>query len=182
VTRCYVENCRAHGIHAGGGLAVSEFFENETRDNFGDGFYFCAKVTGVTVRDNKFTRNKASGVGGLGDSGDTKNVVAGNHCERNGTNGISLWDGEGNTVIDNVCLSNSQREPGRFGGISLVKTENSVLSGNRARMTNPRRLRNTVQELGNCVGNTFTGNDCGGNALTGFVLLGKHSFQSNNLK
>ena len=116
-----MENCRGPGFHAGGRLEDSEFRENEARGNLGDGFYFCAWVTRIAVRNNKFVANQGSGVGGLGDSGDKENVVESNVCEANGKSGIFLWDAASNTVKNNTCLNNSQSSPGRFSGITLVR-------------------------------------------------------------
>ncbi|MBI3463091.1 MAG: right-handed parallel beta-helix repeat-containing protein [Planctomycetes bacterium] len=182
VTKCYVENCRGPGFHAGGRLQDSEFSENEARGNLGDGFYFCAWVTRITVRNNKFIGNQGSGVGGLGDSGDIENVVENNLCERNGTNGISLWDGENNTVRNNICVDNSQREPGRWSGIALAKTEKSVVSGNRCFDDQPTKTqKHGIEESANSRGNTFTNNDCRGNAQSGLKLPGKDSQQSGNV-
>ncbi len=183
VTKCFVENCRGPGFHAGGRLQDSEFSENEARGNLGDGFYFCAWVTRVTVRNNKFIGNKGSGVGGLGDGDDKENVVEHNFCARNGTNGISLWNGASNTVRNNICINNSQREPGRWSGIALVKTEKSVISGNRCFDDQPLKTqKHGSEELVNCRGNTVTNNDCRGNAQAGLALAGKGSQQSGNME
>lgn len=183
VTKCVVETCRGPGYHAGGGERDSVFFENEARGNLGDGFYFCAKVTRVTVRDNKFIGNKASGIGGLGEWGDRENTVENNLCESNGTSGIALWDGEGNTLKNNTCVNNSQREPGRWSGISLAATQGTVLSDN---VCSDRQATKTqkhgIYESPNCRGNTFTRNDCRGNAQEGLLLSGKDGRQDGNLK
>ncbi len=181
VTNCYVENCRGPGFHAGGRLEDSEFSENEARGNLGDGFYFCAWVTRITVRNNKFIGNHGNGVGGLGDSGDRENVVENNLCQRNGTNGISLWDGESNTVRNNICLNNSQREPGRFSGIALSKTEKSIITGNRCFDDQQTRTqKHGIEETANCRRNTITDNDCRDNAQSGAVLAGKDDVRNGN--
>lgn len=176
VTKCYVENCRGPGFHAGGRLEDSEFYENEARENLGDGFYFCAWVTRITVRNNRFIANKGSGIGGLGDSGDKENIVEHNLCDRNGTNGISLWDGEKNTARNNVCSNNSQREPGRWSGIALSKTEMSVISGNVCfdDQETPTQ-KHGIEELANSRGNTFADNNCRGNLQSNFKLSGTNT-------
>ncbi len=181
VTKCRVENCRGPGFHAGGRLEDSEFSENEARGNLGDGFYFCAWVTRITVRNNKFIGNQGNAVGGLGDSGDRHNVVESNLCQGNGKNGISLWDGESNTVKTNTCLNNSQSMPGRFSGISLSKTENSVVTGNHCFDDQPTKTqKHGIVELANCRRNTFTNNDCRDNAQAGVALSGKDAKSDNN--
>ena len=108
VAKCAVENCRGPGYHVGGGLCDSVFSENEARENLDDGFYFCVRVERVVVRGNKFIGNQGSGIGGLGDGGDKYNIVEDNLCEQNGRCGIALWDGESNTVRNNICVNNSQ--------------------------------------------------------------------------
>lgn len=181
VRRCVVEKCRGPGFHAGGRETDSEFADNEARGNLGEGFYFCAWVTRVTVKNNKFIGNKGDGIGGLGDSGDIDNVVERNLCQENGGSGISLWDGERNTVKNNTCANNSQASPGQWSGITLSKTENSVVSGNRCFDDQPRHTqKHGVEELENCHGNTITDNDCRGNALAGVALAGKGGKQSGN--
>jgi parallel beta-helix repeat protein len=183
VTKCYVENCRGPGFHAGGRLEDSEFVNNEARHNLGDGFYFCAWVTRITVRNNKFIGNQANGVGGLGDSGDIDNVVEGNLCEANGKAGIFLWDGERNTVKNNTCVNNSQSSPGRFSGIVLTATSGSIVSGNCCLDNQPTKTqKHGIEELANCRGNTVTGNESQGSAAAGFALLGKDGQYSANRK
>jgi parallel beta-helix repeat protein len=181
VRHCVVENCRGPGFHAGGRETDSEFSDNVARGNLGDGFYFCAWVTRVAVKNNKFTGNKENGIGGLGDGGDTGNVVEGNLCRENDGNGISLWDGERNTVQNNTCANNSRSAPGRYSGISLAKTDNSVVSGNRCFDDQPvRTQKHGIEELTNCRGNTITGNDCRGNAGSGLALAGKDGKRDGN--
>jgi parallel beta-helix repeat protein len=181
VRQCVVEGCRGPGFHAGGRETDSEFTDNEAHGNLGEGFYFCAWVTRVTVKNNKFVGNKGDGIGGLGDSGDIDNIVEGNLCRENGGSGISLWDGERNTVKNNTCANNSQASPGRWSGITLSKTENSIVSGNRCFDDQKTRTqKHGVEELENCRGNTITDNDCRGNGLAGVALAGKDAERSGN--
>jgi parallel beta-helix repeat protein len=181
VRNCVVENCRGPGFHAGGRETDSEFSDNEARGNLGEGFYFCAWVTRVTVKNNKFVGNRGDGVGGLGNSGDIDNVVEGNLCRENGGSGISLWDGERNTVKNNTCVNNSQEAPGRWSGITLSKTQNCVVSGNRCFDDQQAHTQKYgVEELENCRGNTITDNDCRGNTLGGVALAGKNGERTGN--
>lgn len=180
VTRCVVENCRGPGYHAGGRETDTEFSANVGRGNHGDGFYFCAWVTRVTVKGNQFVGNRSSGVGGLGDAGDTANVVEANVCRDNGQSGIALWDGERNIVKNNTCVNNSQAAPGRWSGITLSKTDKSVVTGNRCYddQKTPTQ-KHGIEELSNCRGNTITDNDCRGQAR-GIALAGKDGTRSGN--
>jgi len=174
VTKCRVENCRGPGFHAGGRLEDSEFFENEARNNLGDGFYFCAWVTRISVRNNKFIANHASGIGGLGDSDDKENVVEHNLCDRNGTNGISLSDGQRSTVRNNTCSNNSQREPGRFSGIALGKTRHSVVAGNVCfDDQSAKTQKHGITETADSHSNRFADNQCRGNLQSDMQLRGK---------
>ncbi|MGH7959855.1 MAG: right-handed parallel beta-helix repeat-containing protein, partial [Opitutaceae bacterium] len=183
VTKCHVVRCRGAGIHPGGRMQDSVFSENEARGNLGDGFYFCAWVTRVTVRNNKFIGNQKSGVGGLGSTEDIDNIVEGNLCEGNGMNGISLLDGASNTVRNNICINNSQSEPGRWGGIALAATNKSVVSGNKCYDNQPARTqKHGIEELASCQGNTITNNDCRNNAQSGVALAGRDSQLSGNLQ
>jgi parallel beta-helix repeat protein len=171
----------AKGFHAGGRLEDSEFVDNEARGNLGDGFYFCAWVTRINLKNNKFVGNQGSGVGGLGDSGDKNNVVENNVCEANGKNGIQLWDGVDNIVRDNTCLNNSQSSPGRFSGISLAATSSSVVTGNRCFDTQPKKTqKHGIEEAANCRANAVMNNEANGNAAAGLVLLGKEGQRSAN--
>ena len=183
VTKCIVENCRGPGYHVGGGLHDSVFSENESRGNLDDGFYFCVRVERVVVRGNKFIGNQGSGVGGLGDGDDKYNIVEDNLCEKNGRCGITLWDGDNNTVRNNTCVNNSQSSPGRWSGILLVKTEKSVVSGNRCFDNQQvKTQKHGIEELSDCRANTITDNDCRGNARSGLALAGQDGQQDGNLK
>lgn len=183
VTNCVVENCRGPGFHVGGRETDSEFSENEARGNLGDGFYFCAWVTRVVVKNSKFIGNQGNGVGGLGDSEDKDNIVEDNLCDSNGRSGIFLWNGESNTVRNNSCANNSQSSPGRWSGILLAKTERSVVSGNRCFDNQQAKTqKHGIEELPNCRANSITDNDCRGNAQSGLALAGKNSQKDGNLE
>lgn len=181
VLRCLVENCRGPGYHAGGGERESVFSENEARGNLGDGFYFCAKVTRIVVRNNKFIGNKANGVGGLGEWGDLENTVENNLCESNGASGIALWDGESNIVRNNTCLNNSKSSPGQWSGISLAKSEKSVITGNRCYDTQKTKTqKHGIYESPNCRENVIRNNDCRENAGSGVALAGQGGQKDGN--
>jgi parallel beta-helix repeat protein len=183
ITNCLVENCRGPGFHAGGRETDSVFANNIGRTNLGDGFYFCAWVTRVTVKDNQFIRNEHNGIGGLGDSEDVENVVENNMCEFNGRNGILLWDGTSNTVKNNTCQNNSQSAPGQYSGISILATTSSLISGNRCFDDQPTKTqKHGIEENPNSSGNKITNNDCRNNAQAGISLKGKDSQQSGNHK
>lgn len=95
--------------------------------------------------------------------------------------GISLLDGESNSVKDNICANNGQTSPGRWSGISLGLTGKSVVSGNRCFDDQKTRTqKHGIQEMANCGGNTITDNDCRGNAQPGVALAGKEGIRNGN--
>ena len=124
----------------------------------------------LTVRNNRFIANGRSGVGNLGQSGDTLNLVEGNLCEANGMCGIELLDGVANTVKDNMCRNNSQGTPGRWSGILLSATARSIVSGNRCLDTQPvKTQKHGIEERADCRENVFSGNAASGNQQSDLV-------------
>ncbi len=167
VTRCVVERCRGEGIHPGGGLRESVFSENVAERNSANGFFFCARVESVTVTDSRFIANGRSGIGGLGSSGDTLNIVHNNVCDGNAMHGIEMIGGNANTVTANVCTNNSHSAPGRWSGILLAATTNSTVSGNRCADTRQQKTqKHGIEELANCQGNNISDNECYGNKIS----------------
>src|SRR5512136_778099 len=127
---CLVEGCRGNGFHPGTSVRGSQFIHNTARDNEGDGFFICADVTGIQVNNNTFANNKRNGIGGLGSGGDRFNVVSGNVCFGNGRHGIQAEDGRGNSITGNNCYNNSRSETGKFAGIALENTTDTIVSAN----------------------------------------------------
>jgi len=181
VTNCVVERCRGEGLHPGGGLSDSEFSDCIARSNLANGLFFCARVQRVAVKRNKFIGNQGNGIGDLGHDGDTNNVVESNRCEANGKNGIQVWDGTGNTLRNNECLNNSQSSPGRFSGIWLAGTTESIVSANRCFDNQATRTqKHGIEELANCNQNTITDNEAGPSTAASLMLLGKGGRHSGN--
>ncbi|MCX7826057.1 MAG: right-handed parallel beta-helix repeat-containing protein [Verrucomicrobiae bacterium] len=173
VEGCLVENCRGHGFHPGTSLRGAVFANNVGRSNGGDGLYFCAEVTGITVANNLFHHNAGHGIGGLGGGGDRFNVVANNVCRANGSCGIQLTDGRDNVVTGNVCLDNSQRGAGKFSGILIANTTRSVITGNRCGCEDDKpSQRFGIEETGASDTNVITGNLCAGNLQGGLAIVG----------
>jgi parallel beta-helix repeat protein len=155
-------------------LHDSEFRENLARRNLANGFFFCARVERVIIRGNQFIANGRSGVGNLGQDGDTLNLVEGNLCEANGMCGIELLDGVANTVKDNTCRNNSQGAPGRWSGISLSTTARSIVAGNSCVDTQPvKTQKHGIEERADCRENVFSGNAASGNQQSDLVLEGR---------
>jgi len=174
VTRCVVERCRGEGLHPGGGLRDSEFSDNLARRNLANGFFFCARVERVSVRNNRLIANGRSGIGHLGQSGDTLNLVEDNLCEANAMSGIELSEGEGNTVKNNTCINNSQGAPGRWSGILLTGTARSIISGNRCLDTQEiKTQKHGIEERADCRANEIKSNECQGNKETDVALAGQ---------
>lgn len=179
VTGCVVEKCGGKGIHPGGGLHDSVFSRNISRHNGDDGFYFCAAVKRVTVSGNRFIGNKGNGIGGLGDSGDTHNVVTNNLICANGQHGIQMNGGDHNTVVDNIVQNNSQSAPGQYSGISLRMTHNNIVACNRCFDDQKTKTQKCgIEELAGCHDNTLTDNHCHGNAQADVLLAGNQPAHS----
>jgi parallel beta-helix repeat protein len=182
VARCRVQDCRGNGLHPGGGLQDSTFSENVVRKNRGEGLYFCAGVRHVVVSNNVFAGNEGNGIGALGDNGDKYNVVANNVCEANGGSGIWLFDGDNNTVVNNICINNSQSAPGQACGIVLNQTADTIVSGNRCLDDQATKTqKHGILEFSSCRSNVIANNLCRGNAGSGLALAGKDTRQSGNL-
>ena len=159
VTGCVVEKCGGHGLHPGGGLHDSVFTRNISRNNGGDGLFFCAAVQRVTVSENQLLGNKGNGVGGLGDSGDKFNIVTNNIISGNGEHGVQMNGGENNTVVDNTVQNNSQSVPGQYSGIWLRATSKSIVKGNRCFDDQKTKTqKHGIEELGNCRENVISDN------------------------
>ncbi len=183
VVRCLVQDCGGHGFHPGGGVRDSVFSDNVAHGNGRDGLYFCMNVRHVIVSNNVFAGNKGNGIGGLGDSGDKYNVVTGNVCRANGANGICVVDGDNNSVTNNICINNSQSIPGRYSGISLNKTAETIVTGNRCLDDQETKTqKHGIVEFSSCRANLFGNNLCRGNAQASLALAGKDSQQSGNLE
>jgi parallel beta-helix repeat protein len=183
VVRCRVQDCRGNGLHPGGGLRDSTFTENVVRKNGGEGLYFCAGVRNVVVGHNVFAANKGNGIGALGDNGDKYNVVTTNVCEANGGSGIWLFGGDNNTVVNNICLNNSQTGPGQAGGIVLNQTTDTIVSGNRCLDDQTHKTqKHGILEFSSCRSNLIANNLCRGNAGSGLELAGQNTRQSGNLE
>ena len=174
-----VQGCLGHGYHAGGGLEDSLFENNRAIGNGGDGFFFCSNVRTVTVRGNLFKGNKGHGVGGLGDWGDTKNVVEANRCITNGGAGIVALNGADNQIVKNFCSSNSQQKPGEFPGILLLNTTDTVVQTNQCIDEKGTQSWGIV-EYGVSDKNQITGNICQGNRAGGIKTIGLHTIVQEN--
>jgi parallel beta-helix repeat protein len=166
-------------------LSGAIFSGNIGRYNGGDGLYFCAQVLGITVTGNLFHDNGASGIGGLGpggDKGDRFNVVSNNICRNNGRWGIAANGGENNLIADNVCIDNSQSQPGRYSGISIADSTDTVVTGNRCGADSERPSQKFgVEESGGSNRNVIAGNLCEGNLEGGIAVCGADTQLSGNV-
>ncbi len=178
-----VENCRGHGMHPGTGLADSVWSGNISRENTGDGLFFCMRVRHSVVSNNVLADNDGAGIGHVGGGGDRYNVVAGNTCVGNGRWGIQVYDGADNVITGNLCLSNSRLDPGRYPGIGVIKTTDTIISGNRCLDGQETRTQAAgIVESDGSDFNLFTGNLCRGNLGDGLTVAGPGSQQSANLQ
>jgi parallel beta-helix repeat protein len=168
---CRVEKCTGKGLHPGGGLRDSLFTHNVSRENGDDGLYFCAKVLRVTVSANQLIGNKANGVGGLGDWGDTLNTVTKNVISGNGMHGVQMADSISNSVIDNTISNNSQSAPGQYSGIWLRGASKNTVKDNRCFDDQTRKTqKHGIDELADCRENAFVNNDSHDNVQANVLL------------
>jgi len=185
VESCLVENCRKHGFHPGTSLRGAIFSGNVGRHNGGDGLYFCAQVRGITVTGNLFHDNGSSGIGGLGPGGtpgDCFNVVSNNVCRNNGRWGIAANGGKNNLIAANICIDNSQKEPGRFSGITIADSTHMVVTGNRCGTDGDQPTQKFgIEESGTSNTNVITGNLCEGNLQGGISVVGAETQVSGNV-
>ena len=185
VESCLVERCRVHGFHPGTSLRGAIFSGNVGRYNGGDGLYFCAQVRGIAVTGNLFHDNGGSGIGGLGPGGtpgDRFNLVSNNVCRNNGRWGIAAHGGKNNLIAANVCIDNSQKELGRYSGISIGDSTHMVVTGNRCGADGEQPTQKFgVEESGTSNGNVITGNLCEGNLQGGISVVGADTQVSGNI-
>jgi len=178
-----VENCRGHGMHPGTGLADSVWSGNISRENTGDGLFFCMRVRHSVISNNVLANNDGAGIGHVGGGGDRYNVVSSNTCVGNGRWGIQVYDGSDNVITGNLCLNNSRLHPGQYPGIGVIKTTDTVISGNRCLDDQETRTQAAgIVESDGSDFNLFTGNLCRGNLGAGLTVTGASSQQSANLQ
>ena len=182
VTDCVASGCRGHGFHPGTGLRHAVFNGNLAHHNTGDGLYFCMAVQFIVVSNSVFHHNRGDGIGGLGGGGDRYNVVTGNVCEANGQHGIDASGGSENSIASNICLNNSQGQPGRYVGICLRDTTHATVTGNRC-LDDQKRPTQTqgIHESGKSDYNLFAANHLVGHSGKALVVVGPNSRSEGNL-
>jgi len=178
-----VENCRGHGMHPGTSLADSVWINNISRENGGDGLFFCMHVRHSVMTGNVLAENSGSGIGHVGGGGDKYNVVSSNTCVGNGRWGIQVIDGSDNVISANLCLNNSRLHPGQYPGIGVIKTTDTVVSGNRCLDDQEEKTQAAgIAEDDESDYNLFIGNQCRGNAGPGLQINGANSREQGNLQ
>ncbi len=183
ISGCLIENCRGHGMHPGTGLQDSVWINNISRENTWDGLFFCMRVMHSIISNNVLADNGHCGIGHIGGGGDKYNVVSNNTCVRNGRWGIHVYAGTDNVVTGNLCLNNSQAEPGRFPGIGVIQTTDSVITGNRCLDDQETKTQSGgVVEVDKSDQNLITGNQCRGNLGPGVSTSGPNTEASGNMQ
>ena len=113
---------------------------------------------------------------------DRYNVVTGNVCEANGQHGIDASGGSENSIASNICLNNSQGQPGRYVGICLRDTTHATVTGNRC-LDDQKRPTQTqgIHESGKSDYNLFAANHLVGHSGRALVVVGPNSRSEGNL-
>jgi len=128
VRDCEISGCIGNGLHPGTGLKNSILERNKIVENE-QGIYFCWNNTGHKILNNIIERNKSHGIGGLGNPGDTSNLIEGNSIVANGGAGIEINGGRksNNVIANNIIKNNSQSQPGKYPGIMIyASTEDAM--------------------------------------------------------
>jgi parallel beta-helix repeat protein len=170
-------------LHPGTSIKDSVFSNNISRGNTGDGLFFCANVRHIVVSNSVFAGNRGSGIGGLGNSEDKCNVISGNTCVRNGLYGILAIDGSDNVITGNVCVNNGQSRPGVYAGIGLVRTTDTLVTGNRCTDDQDAPTQKAgIEEGEGSDRNLIADNLCRGNAEHGIVAVGPQTAKHGNVE
>lgn len=185
VESCFIQRCRGHGMHPGTSLKGAVFTGNVSRDNGGDGLYFCCLVVDIVVTNNLLLGNRGSGVGGLGQGCggcDQFNVVANNVCRDNGRWGIESVQGKNNVITGNSCFDNSRQAAGRFSGIIVSDSTHTVVSGNRCGSSLEKPTQKLgIEECGRSDHNVISGNVCTDNAEGDLRIVGANTQAAGNV-
>lgn len=183
VESCLVERCRRHGLHPGTGEHDSIFSGNISRYNGEDGLYFCYDTHGIIVTGNVMHDNRMgiSGLGWGGKKGDRFNIVSNNICRNSRLWGIDASGGENNVISGNICINASQQSAGRYGGIRLEHTTDTLVIGNRSgnEGDDPKQGYGIV-EHGESDRNQIIGNVCSGNLTADIAIVGPNTQVSGN--
>ncbi len=183
VSDSLAEGCLGHGFHPGTSVQHSLWTNNIGRNNGRDGLYFCMYVRHSVVNESTFYGNGRHGIGGLADGGDQYNVVANNTCVSNGRHGIDASRGSDNTINSNICLNNSQEEPGRYSGIALIDVTGMTVTGNRCLDDQSVQTQAYgIEESGTSDRNLIVANHCHGNLVGGVLTVGADTRCAENLE
>jgi len=173
ITNCIAEHCLGNGLHPGTSGTNGAWTDNIARFNGKCGLFFCWNVRHLLVQGNQLYNNKMHGIGNIGEGGtggDRYNVVNANFCYNNGFSGIDCYKGGNNIVTNNVCENNSQAESGRYPGIGVTDTFNTIISGNRC--FDFQKPGSKTQGYGIFVTGSSRDNVITGNILTGHINKG----------
>jgi parallel beta-helix repeat protein len=152
VESCLVQHCRRHGLHPGTGGHDSILSGNISRYNGEDGFYFCYDTHGIIVTGNVIHDNRM-GISGLG------------------------WGGR----TGNICINASRQKEGRYVGICLEHTTDTLVIGNHCgNEGEDGRQGYGIIEHGKSDRNLIIGNQCSGNLKADIAIVGANTQASGN--
>jgi|GEM_PF-1048971 len=194
VRNCEISGCIGNGLHPGTGLKNSVFEKNKIVENE-QGIYFCWNNTGHKILNNIIEKNKSHGIGGLGNPGDTNNLIEGNHIISNGGAGIEINGGRksSNIIMNNIIKNNSQSQPGKYPGIMIyAATENAMnytIKNNTISDTQETKTQHTgIEEKNGTYGekptfadnNVIEDNILSGHKVADIVIAGQNTVCKNN--
>jgi len=141
ILHCEATDNLGNGLHPGTDTNRLVFDGNLSRNNAGDGLYFCWHNKNMTITNSKFIGNQSHGIGGLGNPGDVGNTIENNVIADNGMAGIHINGGKvsQNVIRGNTIENNSKSKPGAYPGIwfgiSVEDARNYTIEGNTIRST-----------------------------------------------
>ncbi len=138
VLDCISEENTHLGLHPGSGSQRPSVLRCKARSNGEDGLFLCWRVRHGQFRENLFENNGRFGIS-IGHK-DTDNLLASNHIQANGEDGIHFRNesygmaAHRNRLVDNVIENNGTKGPA--AGIRVRgETEGLVFDGNIIRDT-----------------------------------------------
>ena len=105
-------------------------------------------------------------------------------CFDNGHHGIQAEDGKANSITGNICFNNSRSESGKFAGIALENTTETIVSGNvcgnKIQNKEPATQGYGIFESGTSDRNVISANVVSDQPTNAIVTVGRANVVSGN--